>query len=183
MIDPGSECYYAPTIGGKEGYTEASGSVLACMAEQNDMDLICVVMKGAADNTVYEAAWILSYAFGNFKLLDLGADDFSVASGGIVCIPSNAEASDVEATNTPLSDGTLDRYYTFNDIPVGSAVAIPDEPENDLMAKNSKKNLEEAQDYTAGQAPIAYVLIAAAGFAALCVLLRILIRIIKTKSE
>ena len=183
MIDPGSECYYAPTIGGKEGYTEASGSVLACMAEQNDMDLICVVMKGAADNTVYEAAWILSYAFGNFKLLDLGADDFSVASGGIVCIPSNAEASDVEATNTPLNDGTQDRYYTFNDIPVGSAVAIPDEPENDLMAKNSVKNLEEAQDYKAGQATIAYVLIAAAGFAVLCVLLRILIRIIKTKSE
>ena len=183
MIDPGSEAYYAPTVAGKEGYTEASGSVLACLAEKDDMDLLCVVMKGAADETVYEAATLLNYAFGNFQLLDLGADDFSVASGGIVCVPSSALPDDGKFTNTPLDDGTLDRYYTYNDIPVGSAIAIPDEPENDLMAKKSAKNLEEAQDYTAGQATIAYILIASAGFAVLCVLLRVLLRIIKTKPE
>ena len=183
MIDPNSEFYYAPSLGGKEGYTDASGSVLACMAEMDDMKLVCAVMNGRADETVYEAAAIMNYAFQNFQMLDLGSNDFSVASGGTVCVPVTASAADVIHTDTALDDGTLDRQYVFNDIPVGTAKAVPEAPEDDSVAKASQANLDDARAFKNGQATIIYILIAAAGFAVFGWLLRILLRLLGKKKR
>ncbi len=181
MIDSGSEAYYAPALGGKEGYTNASGSVLVCMAEQGDMTLACAVMRGRADETVYEAAAIMNHAFSKFRLVDLGADEFNVSEGGIVCIPADASESEVVSTDTSLPDGTLERQYTYHDVPVGSATAIPDQPEDDTMARSAQKNIEAAEDFTRGQATIAYIAIAAAGFLLFGWLLRKLLKVLGKK--
>lgn len=45
MINSSSNSYYEPCIGGKEGYTEASGSTLVCEASKNNMKLVCVSLK------------------------------------------------------------------------------------------------------------------------------------------
>jgi hypothetical protein len=66
-------------------------------------------------------------------MLDLGSNDFSVASGGTVCVPVTASAADVIHTDTALDDGTLDRQYVFNDIPVGTGKAVPEAPEDDSV--------------------------------------------------
>ena len=52
MINSTSDGYYKPCIGGKEGYTEASGSTLVCEASKNNMKLVCIVLNGASGVTI-----------------------------------------------------------------------------------------------------------------------------------
>ena len=122
MTKPGDPAYYQGCLGGKEGFTQASGSVLATAAKRNGMTLICVVLNGASGQTDDEAIALLDYGFDNFKKVSLGNNDFSIVSGGTVIIPSNASASDLKTTDQKQDDGTLKRKYFFgNDKQVGSA--------------------------------------------------------------
>ena len=73
MTDTGSTGFYEGCIGGKEGYTEASGSTLVCAAQRNGMTLISVVLKGASGQTAPDAASILNYG--------LGCDQFFYMTG------------------------------------------------------------------------------------------------------
>ena len=88
MTDTGSTGFYEGCIGGKEGYTEASGSTLVCAAQRNGMTLISVVLKGASGQTAPDAASILNYGFDQFVTLSLGDSDFSIISGGDVVVPA-----------------------------------------------------------------------------------------------
>ena len=63
MINSTSDGYYKPCIGGKEGYTEASGSTLVCEASKNNMKLVCIVLNGASGVTDNEAIALLNYGF------------------------------------------------------------------------------------------------------------------------
>ena len=69
MINSTSDGYYKPCIGGKEGYTEASGSTLVCEASKNNMKLVCIVLNGASGVTDNEAIALLNYGFDNFAPL------------------------------------------------------------------------------------------------------------------
>lgn len=88
MTDTASTGFYEGCIGGKEGYTEASGSTLVCAAQRDGMTLISVVLKGASGQTAPDAASILNYGFDQFQLLSLGDSDFSIISGGDVVVPN-----------------------------------------------------------------------------------------------
>ena len=66
MINSASDGYYEPCIGGKEGYTEASGSTLVCEASKNNMKLVCIVLNGASGVTDDEAIALPNYGFDNF---------------------------------------------------------------------------------------------------------------------
>ena len=105
MTDPGSDGYYPACIAGKEGYTEASGSVLTCMAEKDGLRLICAVMRGDDGTTADQAAALLNYGFNNFKLMDIGSRDFSVMEGGIVLVPNTASSADVESSDETTEEG------------------------------------------------------------------------------
>lgn len=63
MINNASDGYYEACIGGKEGYTVASGSTLVCEASKNNMKLVCVVLNGASGVTDDEAIALLNYGF------------------------------------------------------------------------------------------------------------------------
>ena len=88
MINNTSDGYYEACIGGKEGYTQASGSTLVCEAAKNNMKLVCVVLNGASGATDDEAIALLNYGFDNFAPLTLPDDDFNRLSGGTVIVPN-----------------------------------------------------------------------------------------------
>lgn len=92
MINSSSDSYYEPCIGGKEGYTEASGSTLVCEASKNNMKLVCVVLNGASGVTDDEAIALLNYGFDNFTPLTLPDDDFNRLSGGTVIVPAGTRS-------------------------------------------------------------------------------------------
>ena len=63
MLNSANAAYYPNCIGGREGYTEASGSTLVCGAEKNGTTLIAVVLQGASGTTAAEAGSLLNYGF------------------------------------------------------------------------------------------------------------------------
>ena len=135
MINSSSDSYYEPCIGGKEGYTEASGSTLVCEASKNNMKLVCVVLNGASGVTDDEAIALLNYGFDNFTPLTLPYDEFnrlsggilfslyaiSILSGGTVIVPAGTGA-DALTTEDSSSDGQITRQYYFGGTPVGTAI-------------------------------------------------------------
>ena len=92
MLNNTNASYYQYCLGGREGYTEASGSTLVCGAEKNGVSLIAVILQGASGTTAAEAVSLLNYGFDNFQLLSLGDNDFDMASGGNVFVPNGTTA-------------------------------------------------------------------------------------------
>lgn len=181
MTNPANPTYYQGCLGGKEGFTEASGSVLTCAAERNGMTLICVVLQGAPDQTDNEAISLLDYGFGNFQKLSLGNNDFSVISGGTVVIPSTASADNVEAKDEKTDDGKIKRQYFFEGTRVGSAVAeIRNTDHSDTIAAESEKHLKEAQAFSDAHTNFPYYLIGGIGILFLVLLIVKMIKIIKS---
>lgn len=182
MIKPGDPAYYQGCLGGKEGFTQASGSVLATAANRNGMTLICVVLNGASGQTDDEAIALLDYGFNNFKKVSLGNNDFSIISGGTVIIPSNASASDLKTTDQKQDDGTLKRKYFFeNDKQVGSAkVEVRDTNANKQALAESEKHLEEAQDFSNVHTNFPYYLIGGIGIILLALLIWAIVKVVKS---
>ena len=133
MINSSSDSYYEPCIGGKEGYTEASGSTLVCEASKNNMKLVCVVLNGASGVTDDEAIALLNYGFDNFTPLTLPDDDFNRLSGGTVIVPAGTGA-DALTTEDSSSDGQITRQYYFGGTPVGTAILENVEQQTDDAA-------------------------------------------------
>lgn len=100
MINNASDGYYEACIGGKEGYTVASGSTLVCEASKNNMKLVCVVLNGASGVTDDEAIALLNYGFDNFVPLTLPDDDFNRISGGTVIVPSGTTEDSLTTEDT-----------------------------------------------------------------------------------
>ena len=92
MLTNTNAAYYQYCTGGREGYTEASGSTLVCSAQKNGITLIAVVLQGTSGTTATEAASLLNYGFDNFNMLSLGDNDFNMLSGGDVYVPVGTTA-------------------------------------------------------------------------------------------
>ena len=179
MINSSSDSYYEPCIGGKEGYTEASGSTLVCEASKNNMKLVCVVLNGASGVTDDEAIALLNYGFDNFTLLTLPDDDFNRLSGGTVIVPAGTGA-DALTTEDSSSDGQITRQYYFGGTPVGTAILENVEQQTDDAAATGQKNMEAAQNFSVSHTTAPYYIIGAIGAAFLLFFLFLMIRVIKS---
>ena len=179
MINSSSDSYYEPCIGGKEGYTEASGSTLVCEASKNNMKLVCVVLNGASGVTDDEAIALLNYGFDNFTLLTLPDDDFNRLSGGTVIVPAGTGA-DALTTEDSSSDGQITRQYYFGGTPVGTAILEDVEEQTDDAAATGQKNMEAAQNFSVSHTTAPYYIIGAIGAAFLLFFLFLMIRVIKS---
>ena len=179
MINSSSNSYYEPCIGGKEGYTEASGSTLVCEASKNNMKLVCVVLNGASGVTDDEAIALLNYGFDNFTPLTLPDDDFNRLSGGTVIVPAGTGA-DALTTEDSSSDGQITRQYYFGGTPVGTAILENVEQQTDDAAATGQKNMEAAQNFSVSHTTAPYYIIGAIGAAFLLFLLFLMIRVIKS---
>lgn len=179
MINSSSDGYYEPCIGGKEGYTEASGSTLVCEASKNNMKLVCVVLNGASGVTDDEAIALLNYGFDNFTPLTLPDDDFNRLSGGTVIVPAGTGA-DALTTEDSSSDGQITRQYYFGGTPVGTAILENVEQQTDDAAATGQKNMEAAQNFSVSHTTAPYYIIGAIGAAFLLFFLFLMIRVIKS---
>ena len=177
MLNNTNASYYQYCLGGREGYTEASGSTLVCGAEKNGVSLIAVILQGASGTTAAEAVSLLNYGFDNFQLLSLGDNDFDMASGGNVFVPNSTTADALTTQDGEVQDGQYNRQFLFNGTPVGTAVMSVTSPEEDTaVIEASTQNLTNAQDYTVSHTSVPYFVIGGIG---LLLLLLILFRIVK----
>ena len=168
MLNNTNASYYQYCLGGREGYTEASGSTLVCGAEKNGVSLIAVILQGASGTTAAED---------NFQLLSLGDNDFDMASGGNVFVPNGTTADALTTQDGEVQDGQYNRQFLFNGTPVGNAVMSVTSPEEDTaIIEASTQNLTNAQDYTVSHTSVPYFVIGGIG---LLLLLLILFRIVK----
>lgn len=179
MINNTSDGYYEACIGGKEGYTQASGSTLVCEAAKNNMKLVCVVLNGASGATDDEAIALLNYGFDNFAPLTLPDDDFNRLSGGTVIVPNGA-AADSLTTEDTASDGQIQRQYYFGGTPVGTAILEDVQQEKDTAAETGTKNMKAAQEFSSSRTYAPYYIIGAIGAAFLLFFLFLMIHVIKS---
>ena len=164
MLNNTNASYYQYCLGGREGYTEASGSTLVCGAEKNGVSLIAVILQGASGTTAAEAVSLLNYGFDNFQLLSLGDNDFDMASGGNVFVPNGTTADALTTQDGEVQDGQYNRQFLFNGTPVGTAVMSVTSPEEDTaIIEASTQNLTNAQDYTVNHTSVPYFVIGGIG--------------------
>lgn len=180
MLNSANAAYYPNCIGGREGYTEASGSTLVCGAEKNGTTLIAVVLQGASGTTAAEAGSLLNYGFDNFQMLSLGDTDFNMLSGGNVFVPVGATTDSLTAEDSPGEEGQLNRQYYFGGAPVGTAVmAVTEEPDTS-MVDASQQNLEAARSFSEEKSEVPYYIISGAGALILILLFVGIIKIAKS---
>ena len=67
MLNNTDASYYQYCLGGREGYTEASGSTLVCGAEKDGISLIAVVLQGASGVTATEAFLTMDLTISSFS--------------------------------------------------------------------------------------------------------------------
>ena len=180
MMSPANAAYYQNCLGGREGYTDASGSTLVCSAKKNDITLIAVVLQGASGTTAAEAGSLLNYGFDNFQMLSLGDSDFNMISGGKVYVPAGTAADSLTYEDTPGKDGQSTRQYLFGGTPVGTAVMAAAQEQDNTLVQQSEQNLKAAQDYSTQHTNLPYYLIGAAGAVLILLLIWRIIKVAKS---
>ena len=176
MLTNTNAAYYQYCTGGREGYTEASGSTLVCSAQKNGITLIAVVLQGTSGTTATEAASLLNYGFDNFNMLSLGDNDFNMLSGGDVYVPVGTTADALTTQDGKVQDGQYSRQYLFGGTAVGTSVMAATQEEDTSLVDTSVQNIDAARNYTENRNNLPYFIIGGVG---ILLLLLILLRIIK----
>ena len=176
MLTKKNAAYYQYCTGGREGYTEASGSTLVCSAQKNGLTLIAVVLQGTSGTTATEAASLLNYGFDNFNMLSLGDNDFNMLSGGDVYVPVGTTADALTTQDGEVQDGQYSRQYLFGGTAVGTSVMAATQEEDTSLVDTSVQNMDAARNYTENRNNLPYFIIGGVG---ILLLLLILLRIIK----
>lgn len=180
MMNAANAAYYQGCLGGREGYTEASGSTLVCGAEKNGVTLIAVVLQGASGTTGAEAGALLNYGFDNFQMLSLGATDFNMISGGNVYVPVTATAEGLTTQDGTIENGQYTRTYLFGGTQVGTSVMAAELEQDTTLLDQSQQNIKAAQDFSQSHTRLPYYLIAGGGVLVLLFLLFMIIKIARS---
>lgn len=133
MLLPGYQAYYEDAIGGKTGYTSDALSTLITMADNGEMQLVCVVLRTYGRNIYPDTTALFEYGFNNFKKVPVDGLETSEDVGGIltnqdggyVVLPKKVDFEDLEMEFIPddANNGQATLLYTYKDMPVGSARA------------------------------------------------------------
>lgn len=180
MMNAANAAYYQNCLGGREGFTEASGSTLVCGAEKNGVTLIAVVLQGASGTTGAEAGALLNYGFDNFQMLSLGDTDFNMISGGNVYIPASAAAESLTTQDGTVENSQYTRTYFFGGAQVGTSVMAAELEQDTALLDQSQQNINAAQDFSQSHTNLPYYLIAGGGALILLFLLFMIIKIARS---
>lgn len=180
MMNAANAAYYQNCLGGREGFTEASGSTLVCGAEKNGVTLIAVVLQGASGTTGTEAGALLNYGFDNFQMLSLGDTDFNMISGGNVYIPASAAAESLTTHDGTVENSQYTRTYFFGGAQVGTSVMAAELEQDTALLDQSQQNIKAAQDFSQSHTNLPYYLIAGGGALVLLFLLFMIIKIARS---
>lgn len=159
VLDKDANYHYDGITGGKPGYTSLALNTLVTTATQNNMELICVVMK--TSSTHYsDTRNLLNYGFQNFSLANIsehektytqdsedflkvgknltGNDDCSLSLGKTddIILPNGVDfgAADVSCSYDNLEPGVIARLtYSFGPHEIGHT--------NITISSNNKEDL------------------------------------------
>lgn len=131
MLLNGYEAFYEKAIGGKTGYTSKALNTLITMADDGEMQLVCVVLRTYGKNIYSDTKNLFEYGFKNFKKVsvegmepseDVG-EFLTDEGGGYVVLPEGVEFTDLkmEMKLDDANNGKATLYYTYGETPVGSA--------------------------------------------------------------
>jgi len=154
MLLPGYEAYYEDAIGGKTGYTSDALSTLITMADNGEMELVCVVLRTYGKNIYPDTTNLFEYAFDNFKKVSVEGLETSEdvgeiltdQDGGYVVLPEGVDFEDLHMEFVPdeANNGQATLLYTYNDMPVGSARATMSK--SYIKEHSIKIEIEDAKD-------------------------------------
>lgn len=153
MLFPENPNYYEYAIGGKTGFTDQALTTLVTMADNGEMQLVCVTLKTRGGGHAYpDTRALLDYAFGNFRKVDVAEAEKSEDVGeiiaqdgmGYVVLPQEVAFENVDMTVTPDEEvpGEATLFYTYEANPVGQARATLSEA---YIEKHSAK-IEKTQE-------------------------------------
>lgn len=131
MLLEGYQAYYEDAIGGKTGYTSDALSTLITMADNGEMELVCVVLRTYGKNIYPDTTALFEYGFDNFNKVSIEGLEMSEdvgelllnQDGGYVVLPKGVEFTDLKMELVPddANNGEATLIYTYEDMPVGSA--------------------------------------------------------------
>lgn len=131
MLLDGYQAYYEDAIGGKTGYTSDALSTLITMADNGEMELVCVVLRTYGRNIYPDTTALFEYGFDKFKKISVDGLETSEdvgeiltdQDGGYVVLPKDVEFTDLKMELIPddANNGEATLIYTYEDMPVGSA--------------------------------------------------------------
>ena len=129
MLIPGNSNYYEYAIGGKTGYTSDALSTLITMADNGNLQLVCVVLRTHGANIYPDTRNLFDYAFANFQKISVAENETSEdvdECSGYVVVPNGVEFTDLDMEIIPdggtSTEATLE--YRYDDQVVGSARAV-----------------------------------------------------------
>lgn len=129
MLIPGNSNYYEYAIGGKTGYTSDALSTLITMADNGNLQLVCVVLRTHGANIYPDTRNLFDYAFANFQKISVEENETSEdvdECSGYVVVPNGVEFTDLDMEIIPdggtSTEATLE--YRYDDQVVGSARAV-----------------------------------------------------------
>lgn len=136
MLYEQNDNYYAYVVGGKTGFTDQARNTLVTMADNGEMQLVCVILKTRGAKFVYsDTRNLLEYAFNNFKKINIAEqilpeevqEILPEESGGYVMLPEGISYEDLDMEIRP--DETPDSreaslIYTYEGDYVGEARAL-----------------------------------------------------------
>lgn len=129
MLIPGNSNYYEYAIGGKTGYTSDALSTLITMADNGNLQLVCVVLRTHRANIYPDTRNLFDYAFANFQKISVAENETSEdvdECSGYVVVPNGVEFTDLDMEIIPdggtSTEATLE--YRYDDQVVGSARAV-----------------------------------------------------------
>ncbi len=158
MLLPANANYYEYAIGGKTGYTDQALSTLVTMTDNDDMQLVCVVLKTHGVNVYPDTRNLFDYAYDNFKKVSVKKKETSEyveelldeKNTGYVVLPDDVKFKDLDMKIVPddetgkdSDEGTLEYYY--EDQYVGNARATLTKSYFKDLKKQTKKEAKEAK--------------------------------------
>ena len=156
MLKEGNANYYEFAIGGKTGYTSEAMSTLVTMADNGNMQLVCVVLKTHGVNVYPDTRNLFEYAFANFsKALpaenEKSEDVAEILDEQNIIVPNGVEFQDLDMEIVPdeETDGEAILSYSYKGNPVGSVRAVLSQAYYEKLEAEKAENAQkqgEAKD-------------------------------------
>lgn len=128
MLLENDKNHYQYAVGGKTGYTTEANNTLITLADNGEMQLVCVALKTYAGHVYTDTMALLDYGFENFKKVSIKENEDSkdieeIPEDAYVVLPKDVKFENLDR-EISLHDNQTNQAtvtYSYKDIPVGSA--------------------------------------------------------------
>lgn len=174
MLKSENANYYEYAIGGKTGYTSDALSTLITMADNGNMQLVCVVLRTLGKNIYPDTRNLFEYTFQNFQKVDVEGNEQSEDikeiitedGGGYVVLPQGVEFTDLEMQFTPdMENQEAVLSYTYGGNPVGEVRAKLSDSyieEHTVKTEEKKSDKTEKKEEKGNKSTLEKIILAAA---------------------